>query len=47
MAAVRYLVTDVSEAIAFYTAGLGFELKQQFGPAMAILAPRSPSSCTR
>jgi catechol 2,3-dioxygenase-like lactoylglutathione lyase family enzyme len=38
MAAVRYLVTDVNEAIEFYTAGLGFELKQQFAPAMAILA---------
>ena len=38
MAAVRYLVTDVNQAIAFYTGVLGFELKQQFGPAMAILA---------
>ena len=38
MAAVRYLVTDVSGAIAFYRDTLGFELKQQFGPAMAILA---------
>ena len=38
MAAVRYLVTDVNQAIAFYTGELGFELKQQFGPAMAILA---------
>jgi catechol 2,3-dioxygenase-like lactoylglutathione lyase family enzyme len=38
MATVRYLVKDVSEAVAFYTGSLGFELKQQFGPAMAILA---------
>ncbi len=38
MASVRYLVKDVSEAVAFYTGNLGFELKQQFGPAMAILA---------
>ena len=38
MATVRYLVKDVSEAVAFYTGNLGFELKQQFGPAMAILA---------
>ena len=38
MAAVRYLVTDVERAIAFYRDALGFELKQQFGPAMAILA---------
>lgn len=38
MAAVRYIVRDVAAAIAFYTEGLGFALKQQFGPAMAILA---------
>jgi catechol 2,3-dioxygenase-like lactoylglutathione lyase family enzyme len=37
MAAVRYIVRDVAAAIAFYTEGLGFALKQQFGPAMAIL----------
>lgn len=37
MATVRYLVKDVSEAVAFYTGNLGFEVKQQFGPAMAIL----------
>jgi len=37
MATVRYLVTDVNPAIAFYRDALGFELKQQFGPAMAIL----------
>src|SRR5215472_7035341 len=37
MATVRYLVKDVGAAIAFYTESLGFELKQQFGPAMAIL----------
>lgn len=38
MAAVRYLVHDVPAAIAFYTEQLGFSLRQQFGPAMAILA---------
>jgi catechol 2,3-dioxygenase-like lactoylglutathione lyase family enzyme len=38
MATVRYLVRDVGAAVAFYTSALGFELKQQFGPAMAILA---------
>ncbi|WP_304191904.1 VOC family protein [Phenylobacterium aquaticum] len=38
MAQVRYLVRDVEAAIAFYVAALGFELKQQFGPAMAIVA---------
>ena len=38
MAQVRYIVNDVEEAIGFYVSKLGFELKQQFGPAMAILA---------
>ncbi|HVJ55800.1 MAG TPA: VOC family protein [Aliidongia sp.] len=28
---------DVDEAVAFYTAYLGFALQQQYGPAMAIL----------
>ena len=37
MVSVRYMVTDVAEAVAFYRDGLGFTLKQQFGPAMAIL----------
>src|SRR5262245_33656278 len=36
MASVRYLVHDVDQAIAFY-ARLGFTLRQQFGPAMAIM----------
>lgn len=38
MAAFRYLVNDVNGAIAFYTEALGFNLDQQFGPAMAILS---------
>ncbi len=38
MATVRYIVRDVSQAIAFYRESLGFEVKQQFGSAMAILA---------
>lgn len=38
MAQVRYIVDDVENAIEFYVAKLGFELEQQFGPAMAILA---------
>lgn len=38
MAAVRYIVRDVDEAVAFYTGALGFTLRQQFGRAMAILA---------
>ena len=37
MASVRYIVDDVDQAIAFYTAHLGFELAQQFSPAMAII----------
>jgi catechol 2,3-dioxygenase-like lactoylglutathione lyase family enzyme len=37
LAAVRYIVKDVDQAIAFYRDSLGFELQQQFGPAMAIL----------
>ncbi len=31
------MVDDVASAVAFYRDGLGFTLKQQFGPAMAIL----------
>ncbi len=38
MASVRYIVHDVEQSIAFYTEALGFELRQQFGHAMAILA---------
>jgi predicted enzyme related to lactoylglutathione lyase len=37
MASVRYIVHDVNAAVAFYTEALGFSLRQQFGPAMAIL----------
>jgi len=37
MAHVRYIVDDVSEAVAFYVSKIGFELEQQFGPAIAIL----------
>ncbi len=38
MADVRYIVDDVDAAVAFYIGNLGFALKQQFGPAMAILS---------
>lgn len=38
MATVRYLVHDVAAAVEFYTGSLGFEVKQQFGPTIAILA---------
>ena len=31
------MVHDVDEAVEFYVAMLGFELDQQFGPAIAIL----------
>ncbi len=37
MANFRYIVSDVGKSVAFYTEQLGFELQQQFGPAMAIL----------
>jgi catechol 2,3-dioxygenase-like lactoylglutathione lyase family enzyme len=38
MAQVRYIVTNVDEAVAFYSKYLEFHLDQQFGPAMAILS---------
>lgn len=37
MASFRYLVTDLEQSISFYCELLGFTLKQQFGPAMAIV----------
>jgi catechol 2,3-dioxygenase-like lactoylglutathione lyase family enzyme len=37
MAAIRYLVSDVNAAVAFYRDRLGFTLQRQFGPAMAIV----------
>lgn len=37
MATARYLVRDVAEAVGFYTDVLGFEVRQRFGPAMAIV----------
>ncbi len=38
MAVFRYIVHDVDAAVAFYRDMLGFSLRQQFGPAMAIVA---------
>ncbi|HEV8128811.1 MAG TPA: VOC family protein [Candidatus Eisenbacteria bacterium] len=38
MATVRYLVHDVAAATEFYTRALGFEVRQRFGPAIAILS---------
>jgi catechol 2,3-dioxygenase-like lactoylglutathione lyase family enzyme len=37
MAEMRTIVDDVEQAVAFYTAALGFGLVQQYGPAMAII----------
>ena len=37
LAAVRYIVSDVDAAIAFYVGALGFALERQFGPNMAIV----------
>ena len=37
MAQVRYFVADVGAAVEFYVEALGFDLVQQFGPAMAIV----------
>jgi len=37
MAAIRYFVTDVDRAVAFYSKHLDFTVQQQFGPNMAIL----------
>ena len=36
MATVRYIVDDVSDAVAFYVSKLGFEVEMQ-GPAFTIL----------
>jgi catechol 2,3-dioxygenase-like lactoylglutathione lyase family enzyme len=35
---VRYIVTDVDAAVAFYTHNLGFELQAQAGPNFAMLS---------
>lgn len=37
MAQCRYIVQDVQAAVDFYTGLLGFDLVQQYGPAMAIV----------
>lgn len=38
MASVRYMVNDVEPAIRFYVDLLGFAVKEQWGPAFAIVA---------
>jgi catechol 2,3-dioxygenase-like lactoylglutathione lyase family enzyme len=35
---VRYIVTDVSDTVAFYTGRLGFKLDMQSGPFFAALS---------
>jgi catechol 2,3-dioxygenase-like lactoylglutathione lyase family enzyme len=37
MASIRYFVTDVRQAVDFYTKNFDFKVQQQFGPNMAIL----------
>ena len=37
MAQFRYIVEDVDASVAFYRDLLGFDLVEQYGPAMAIL----------
>jgi catechol 2,3-dioxygenase-like lactoylglutathione lyase family enzyme len=38
MPAVRYLVTDVDQALSFYRDHLGFEVIERWGPAFAMVA---------
>src|SRR6266480_2623767 len=38
MASIRYFVSDVDAAIAFYTGKFGFKLKQKMGPAFAYVS---------
>jgi catechol 2,3-dioxygenase-like lactoylglutathione lyase family enzyme len=38
MATVRYFAKDVSRAADFYVQHLGFQVQQQFGPAIALLS---------
>ena len=38
MANVRYMVNDVEQAISFYVGYLGFEVKEKWGPAFAMIA---------
>lgn len=38
MAAIRYLVSDVDRAIAFYTQRLGFKLERHMAPAFASVS---------
>ena len=37
MAVIRYMVTDVDQAVDFYTRHLGFTLQQRMGPPFAIV----------
>ena len=44
MAIVRYFVSDIEEAIAFYTQRLGFSLEENFGP-FAIVSKEIIKEC--
>jgi len=55
LASIRYLVSDVDRAIAFYTQKLGFTLKQKMSPAFVYVTkddltlwlsgPQSSAAC--
>ena len=47
MASIRYFVSNVDRAVAFYTQRLNFKLEQQFGPAIAITSGQGSSSSCR
>lgn len=38
MPAVRYLVENVDDSVAFYTGHLGFTLEERWGPAFAVVS---------
>jgi len=42
MAVIRYLVSDVDAALAFYVDALGFKLVERWGPPFAMVGPEAP-----
>jgi catechol 2,3-dioxygenase-like lactoylglutathione lyase family enzyme len=38
VATIRYMVSNVDEAVQFYTGKLGFSIVERWGPAFAIIA---------
>ena len=38
MSNVRYMVSDVKQAVAFYTTHLGFSIHEEWGPYLTIVA---------